>query len=255
MQNIQHIAHTVSNPKQDDELKKQLDKYLAAGQIERSYSPFRASTPFAKKPDGIQRLCIYYRAINDITVKDVYSVPLIDKIINKFAKCKYFSKIDLQQGFHQIRLHPYSIKKTAFQIKYSSLQFLVMPFGLCNAPATFQRTMNFLLHDVTNTNVFIDDITVYSKTLEDTHNTSKHFFHAYTKNNSTPSDPNAVLPNPKLNFVAILLDATDFVQCPIKCNSYTIGLPLHPPKAYDVSWDSHASTKTSFQATHKMPLL
>ena len=154
-------------PEQDDELKTQLDKYLKAGQIERSYSPFGASTLFAKKKDGTQRLCIDYRALNDITVKDVYPLPLIDEIIDKFAKCNYFTKIDLQQGFHQIRLHPDSVKKTAFQTKYGSFQFLVMPFGLCNAPATFQRTMNFLLHDVTNTNVFIDDITVYSETLED----------------------------------------------------------------------------------------
>ena len=154
-------------PDQDDELKKQLDKYLAAGQIERSYSPFGASTLFAKKKDGTQRLCIDYRALNDITIKDVYPLPRIDEIIDKFARCKYFSKIDLQQGFHQIRLHPDSVKKTAFQTKYGSFHFLVMPFGLCNAPATFQRTMNLLLHDVSNTNVFIDDITVYSETLEE----------------------------------------------------------------------------------------
>ena len=75
--------------------------------------------------------------------------------------------MDLQQGFHQIRLHPDSVKKTAFQIKYGSFHFLVMPFGLCNAPAPFQRTMNLLLHDVSNTNVFINDITVYSETLEE----------------------------------------------------------------------------------------
>ena len=100
-------------------------------------------------------------------MKDVYPIPRIDEIIDKFAKSKYFSKIDLQQGYHQIRLHPDNVKKTAFQTKFGSFHFLVMPFGLCNAPATFQRTMNLLLHDHENTQVFIDDITVFSSTLEE----------------------------------------------------------------------------------------
>ena len=131
------LAHRIyrMTPEQELELKRQIDKYLAAGQIERTYSPFGAGTLFANKKDGTQRLCIDYRALNYITVKDVYPIPRIDEIIDKFAKSKYFSKIDLQQGYHQIRLHPDDIKKTAFQTKFGSFHFLVMPFGLCNAPA------------------------------------------------------------------------------------------------------------------------
>ena len=82
-------------PEQEDELQKQLDKYLTAFQLERSYSPFGVSTLFVKRKDGTQRLCIDYWATKDITVKHVYPLPLINEIIDKFAKCKYFAKIDL----------------------------------------------------------------------------------------------------------------------------------------------------------------
>ena len=188
-------------PDQETELKQQLDKYLAAGQIERTYSPFGAGTLFASKKDGTQRLCIDYRALNDITVKDVYPIPRIDEIIDKFTKSKYFSKIDLQQGYHHICLHPDNIKKTAFQTKFGSFHFLVMPFGLCNAPAKFQRTMNLLLRDHDNTQVFIDDITVSSSTLEEHY---QHLDKRFKKLRDvfTQNDPNVALLNQKLNSVA-----------------------------------------------------
>ena len=102
-------------------------------------------------------------------MKDVYHIPRIDEIIDKFAKSKYFSKIDIQQGYQQIQLHPNDVKKTEFQTKFGIFHFLVMPFGLCNAPKTFQRTINLLLHDHENTQVFIEDITGFSSTLEEHH--------------------------------------------------------------------------------------
>ena len=99
-------------PEQETELKRQIDKYLEAEKIKRIYSPFGAGTHFSNKKDGTQRLCIDYRALNDIIVKDVYPIPRIDEIIDKFAKSKYFSKIDLQQGYQQIQFHPDDVKKT-----------------------------------------------------------------------------------------------------------------------------------------------
>ena len=102
-------------PEQENELKRKIDKYLAAGQIEQTYSPFGAGTLCSNKKDGTQRFCIDYRALNDITVNNVYQIPRIDEIIDKFSKAKYFFKIDLQQEYQQIRLHPDDVKKTAFQ--------------------------------------------------------------------------------------------------------------------------------------------
>jgi hypothetical protein len=88
------------------ELKKQLDAYLAAGQIEPARSPFGAGVLFASKKDGTKRLCVDYRALNKITVKDTYPIPRIDETIDKLREATVFSKMDLTQGFHQIRVHP-----------------------------------------------------------------------------------------------------------------------------------------------------
>ena len=124
---------------------------------------------FLTKKNGTQLLCIDHRALNDITMQDVYLIPRIYKIINKFAKSKYFSKIDLQQEYRQIRIHPGDVKKPAFQSKFGTFHFLVMPFLHCNAPATFQRTMNFILQDHKNTQVFIDDTSQKTLMFQETH--------------------------------------------------------------------------------------
>ena len=107
-------AHRIyrMTPEQETELKRKIDKYLEAEKLKRIYSLLRARTHFSNKKDGTQRLCIDYRALNDITVKDVYLNPRIDEIIDKFAKSKYFSNIDIQQGYQQIQFHPEDVKKT-----------------------------------------------------------------------------------------------------------------------------------------------
>ncbi|MGV1089522.1 MAG: reverse transcriptase domain-containing protein, partial [Mycobacterium sp.] len=156
------------SPLELQELKKQLDTYLAAGQIEPAKSPFGAGVLFAPKPDGSKRMCIDYRNLNKITVKDKYPIPRIDEILDEFKGAAYFTKIDLQQGYHQIRVKPDHVGRTAFQTPFGSFQFRVMPFGLCNAPSTFQRTMNNLLQDCRSfARVYIDDIVIYSRTLEE----------------------------------------------------------------------------------------
>ena len=88
------------------------------------------------------RLCVDYRRLNTITVKDVYSTPLVDDSIDKMRKSRFFAKMDLRSGFYQIRVAPEDVYKTAFQIEWGSFQWLVMPFGLTNAPSTFQRSMD-----------------------------------------------------------------------------------------------------------------
>lgn len=156
------------SPAEDTELKTQLEAYLAAGQIEPAQSPFGAGVLFARKKDGSQRLCIDYRGLNVITVKDKYPLPRIDEILDNMAGCRVFSKMDLHSGYHQIRIKPEDIFKTAFQTKYGSFQFKVMPFGLTNAPATFQRMMNQIMQKHREyTDVYLDDIVIHSRTLEE----------------------------------------------------------------------------------------
>ena len=155
-------------PDEEKELKSQLDKYLAAGQIERARSPFGAGVLFARKKDGTLRLCIDYRALNKITKMDKYPLPRIDEMLDEMRGAHIFSKLDLQQGYHQIRVVPEHIERTAFNTKFGSFQFKVMPFGLCNAPATFQRTMNLILEPLRKfAAVYIDDIIIHSSSLED----------------------------------------------------------------------------------------
>ena len=156
------------SPDEDRELRAQLEKYRAAGQIEPANSPFGAGVLFARKKDNTLRLCIDYRALNKITVKDRYPVPRIDEMLDEMVHATWFSKLDLQQGYHQILVIPEHVERTAFNTKYGSFQFKVMPFWLCNAPATFQRTMNNVLSEHrTFAAVYIDDIIVHSNSYED----------------------------------------------------------------------------------------
>ena len=157
-----HRTYRLS-PKETDELKSQLDTYLKAGHIRPANSPFGAGILFAKKKDGGFRLCIDYRALNKITVKDVYPLPRIDDCLDRLSSASIFTRLNLRSGYHQIRLHPSDISKTAFNTPLGSYEFLVMPFGLCNAPASFQRQMNRLFLDLPFVVVYLDDIIIFSK--------------------------------------------------------------------------------------------
>ena len=120
---------------------------------------------FVPKANGKLRLCVDYRPLNAITVADVYPLPRIDEMIDNAGKAKWFTKMDLHSGFHQIRLHPSHIERTAFKTKYGTYQYRVMPFGLCNAPATFQRTMDFVLQYLKDfAGAYVDDILVHTDT-------------------------------------------------------------------------------------------
>jgi len=151
------------------ELKKQLVELEAAGFIRPSKSPFGAPILFVKKKDGTMRMCIDYRALNRITVKNSYPLPRVDELFDRLQGARYFSKIDLRSGYHQIRIAPEDVPKTAFRTRYGHYEFLVLPFGLTNAPATFMHLMHQALRPFLDecALVFLDDILIYSKTLEE----------------------------------------------------------------------------------------
>ncbi len=152
-----------------DELQKQLDQLLEHGFIRASRSPFGAPMLFVKKKDGSLRMCIDYRGLNAITIKNKYPLPLVEELLNRLSGAKYFTKLDLQSGYHQIRMKEEDVHKTAFRTRYGSFEFLVLPFGLTNAPSTFMHMM----HDIIKPYLdkfcisFLDDILIYSSSLEE----------------------------------------------------------------------------------------
>ena len=134
--------------------------------IEKSSSPWNASVLLVKKPDGTWR---FYRKLNTVTKKDCYPIPRIDETIDKLGKAKVFTTLDLKSGYWQVAMADSDKEKTAFTTRSGHWQFTVMPFGLCNAPATFQRLMDLVLDEYKFefVLVYLDDIIIYSNTFED----------------------------------------------------------------------------------------
>nr|GEZ22437.1 putative reverse transcriptase domain-containing protein [Tanacetum cinerariifolium] len=151
------------------ELKEQLQELLDLGFIRPSVSPWGAPVLFVKKKDGSIRICIDYRDLNRVTIRNRYLLPRIDDLFDQLQGAKFFSKIDLKFGYHQLRVKEHGIPKTALCTRYGHYEFLVMPFGLTNAPAVFMDLMNHIFHEYLDkfVIVFIDDILVYSKMKEE----------------------------------------------------------------------------------------
>ena len=147
------------------ELKSQLQELLEKGFIRPNVSPWGAPVLFMKKKDGTLRMCIDYRKINKVTMKNKYPLSRIEDLFEQSKGASVFSKIDLRSGYYQLRVKEVDVSKTAFRTRYGHYEFLVMPFGLTNAPAAFIDLMNRVFQPYLDrfVVVFIDDILVYSK--------------------------------------------------------------------------------------------
>ncbi|KAK8949163.1 hypothetical protein KSP39_PZI006059 [Platanthera zijinensis] len=152
-------------PRELEELRTQLDELLAKGFIRQSSSPWGAPVLFVKKKDGSMRLCIDYRELNKVTIKNRYPLPRIDDLFDQLRGSAVFSKIDLRSGYHQLRIRESDIPRTAFRSRHGHFEFLVMSFGLTNAPSAFMDMMNRVFKDFLDkfVVVFIDDVLIYSR--------------------------------------------------------------------------------------------
>lgn len=152
-----------------EELKKQLKELLDKRFIRVSSSPWGSPVIFVDKKDGTQRMCVDYRSLNDVTIKNKYPLPRIEDLFDQMRGARVFSKIDLRSGYHQMKIQPSDISKTAFVTRYGLYEYTVMSFGLTNAPAYFMYLMNKVVMEYLDKFivVFIDDILIFSKNEEE----------------------------------------------------------------------------------------
>jgi hypothetical protein len=204
------------------ELKKQLQELLDKGFNRPSTSPWRCPALFVKKKDKSLRLCIDYHLLNVVTIKNKYSLPCIDVLFDQLVGAKVFYEIDLRSGYHQIKIRASDIPKTAFSTRYGMYEYLVLSFGLTNAPAYFMYLMNSIFMPVLNkfVVVFIDDILVYSK------NEVEHAKHLHT-----------ILQRLREHRLYAKLSKCDFWLKEIKFLGHTIsqeGISVDPDKVHQV---------------------
>ena len=140
---------------------------LYKGFIEASNAPFASPVLFVKKPDGSLRFCVDYRKLNAITKRDQHPLPLIDETLARVAKAVVFTKLDIRQAFHRIRMDKLSELLTTFKTRYGTYKYKVLPFGLTNGPATYQRYMNDVLFEYLDLfcTAYLDDILIYSESI------------------------------------------------------------------------------------------
>ena len=197
-----------TGPKEKQIIKEEVDKMLKKGVIRKSKSPWSSPVVLVKKKDGETRFCIDYRKLNGITKTDNHPLPRIDDTIDTLQGMKYFTTVDCASGYWQVIMNEQDKEKTAFITHEGLYEWNVMPFGLCNAPATFQRLMQEVLDDLIYTKVlvYIDDIIIYSKTFE------QHL-----------QDIEEVFGKLKKAMLKLKLEKCDFIKNEVKFLGYVVG--------------------------------
>ncbi|GJR60420.1 putative reverse transcriptase domain-containing protein [Tanacetum coccineum] len=208
-------------PSEMKELSEQLQELSDKGFIRPSSSPWGAPVLFVKKKDGSFRMCIDYRELNKLTVKNRYPLPRIDDLFDQLQGSSVYSKIDLRSGYHQLRVREQDIPKTAFRTRYGHYEFQVMPFGLTNAPAVFMDLMNRVCKPYLDkfVIVFIDDILIYSKNKEEHEEHLKAILELLKKEELYAKFSKCEFWIPKVQFLGHVIDCQGIHVDPAKIES------------------------------------
>ncbi|GJY60923.1 putative reverse transcriptase domain-containing protein [Tanacetum coccineum] len=208
-------------PSEMKELSEQLQELSDKGFIRPSSSPWGAPVLFVKKKDGSFRMCIDYRELNKLTVKNCYPLPRIDDLFDQLQGSSVYSKIDLRSGYHQLRVREEDIPKTAFRTRYGHYEFQVMPFGLTNAPAVFMDLMNRVCKPYLDkfVIVFIDDILIYSKNKQEHKEHLKQILELLKKEELYAKFSKCEFWIPKVQFLGHVIDSKGIHVDPAKIKS------------------------------------
>ncbi|KAK8586224.1 hypothetical protein V6N13_130745 [Hibiscus sabdariffa] len=231
-----------------EELRRQLNELLDAGFIRPSKAPYGAPVLFQKKHDGSLRMCIDYRALNKLTVKNKYPIPLIADLFDQLGSARWFTKLDLRSGYYQVRIAEGDEPKTACVTRYGSFEFLVMPFGLTNALATFCTLMNKVLQPFLDrfVVVYLDDIVEYSNTLEEHVEHLRQVFQVLRENELFVKREKCSFAQKEVPFLSHIIGGANYYRRFIKGHS-KIATPLTDLLKKDKEWDWSRECQAAFE--------
>ena len=223
------------DPSQLDELRRQLDRLHRCCRIRPSSSPYGAGCLLVKKSNDKWCICVDYRALNTRTVRDRYPLPSIQAIQSTLGGSTVFSRIDLVSWFHQIRIHDEDVEKTPSNTQFDTFEWVVMPFGLCNAPSTFQRVVNDVLRDHLGIFVwvYIDNILVLSKDAEETNDISIWYMNYYVGTNCFPASISPQSSRVEYPFADTSAIKMEYTWTPKRSTSFEVGLRQPPFMKFD----------------------
>ncbi|GFX38851.1 hypothetical protein TNCV_1890151 [Trichonephila clavipes] len=224
------------NPSKKEILKQEIDRLLSEGIIEECESPYASPVVLIPKPNGTFRLCIDYRKLNEITIADTYPLPRMDDLLHQAKLTPFMSTLDLRAGYHQVKVHVEDQDKTAFVCPFGTYRFLRMPYGLRNAPATFQRLMNRFCNGLEDILAlpYLDDIIVLSETFEKHMFDLKTIFERLLHFKLKANRENAILPLLELNILDFGLHKKGIEVDPEKVASILDIPPLKTSKNYNL---------------------
>lgn len=201
-----------------EELRRYLEENLGKGWIRRSKSPVSAPIVFAKKKDGSIRVCVDYRNLNRVTIRNRYPLPLIPELIDRLLGAKVFTKLDIRQAYHRVRMAVGHEFKTAFKTRYGLFEYLVMPFGLTNAPAQFQAYMQYIFNDLLDISVviYLDDILIFSKNLEEHQGVVKEVLRRLLRHGLYAKASKCQFHRTSVEFLGMIVSGKGLEMCPDK---------------------------------------